>query len=184
MWLGIPKPMLPYPPLGQGVVRTVRTHLGRMPNCLEVPPPPFPPGKSPSQTPPPPGASGQWMGGGSWCPDPRSHSRTQICTPCHPSLPPSLRLSLSPSQRRRYFLLAKRAPLRFAHAEFNGQLLYAVPMTDMCMGSCEQEMDSTQFEASCSPLQVPHVVLWTGLGWGWRTVWGWILRHNAMHSVS
>ena len=37
MWLGIPKPMIPYPLLGQGVVRTVKSHLGRTLNCSEVP---------------------------------------------------------------------------------------------------------------------------------------------------
>ena len=37
MWLGIPKPMMPFPLLGQGAVRTVRSHLGRRPNRSEVP---------------------------------------------------------------------------------------------------------------------------------------------------
>ena len=40
--LGIPKPMIPYPLLGQGVVRSVGSHLGRIPSCSEVPNPPPP----------------------------------------------------------------------------------------------------------------------------------------------
>ena len=36
VWLGIPKPMIPYPLLGQGVVRTVGSHLCRTPNVKEV----------------------------------------------------------------------------------------------------------------------------------------------------
>ena len=77
MWLGIPKPMIPYPLLWEGAVRTVGSHLGRIPNCSEVPDPPPPPGnrgnsppRRPSQNPPlqapppPPGASGQQLVGG------------------------------------------------------------------------------------------------------------------------
>ena len=40
--LGIPKTMIPYPLLWEGAVRTVGSHLGRIPNCSEVPPPPPP----------------------------------------------------------------------------------------------------------------------------------------------
>ena len=63
MWLGIPKPMIPYPLLWEGAVRTVGSHLGRIPNCSEVPDTPPPPGTAlpgaptkttPSQNPPPP----------------------------------------------------------------------------------------------------------------------------------
>ena len=74
MW---PKPMMPYLRLlGQGVVRTVGSHLGRIPNCLEVRPPPPPRGQkplpslpiAPSNPPPPrgPPANG-WWGGGATC---------------------------------------------------------------------------------------------------------------------
>ena len=89
VWLGIPKLMIPYPLLGQGAVRIVGSHVGRIPNCSEVPQPPPPPParhakapkiappKTPPPRPPPPGgASGQQLvgggGGGSWCPEPRS----------------------------------------------------------------------------------------------------------------
>ena len=66
VWLGIPKPMIPYPLLWEGAVRTVGSHLGRIPNCSEVPDPPPPPGTAgtalpgapprtpPSKPPPPP----------------------------------------------------------------------------------------------------------------------------------
>ena len=81
MWLGIPKPMIPYPLLWEGAVRTVRSHLGRIPNCSEVPdtpPPPETPGTAgtalpgaPRRTPPskpplppPLGASGRQLVGG------------------------------------------------------------------------------------------------------------------------
>ena len=37
MWVGIPKPMIPYPPFGEGAVQTVGSHLGHIPNHLEVP---------------------------------------------------------------------------------------------------------------------------------------------------
>ena len=45
VWLGIPKPMIPYPLLGQGAVQTIGSYLGRIPNfsvgeVLEPPPPP------------------------------------------------------------------------------------------------------------------------------------------------
>ena len=53
MWLGIPKPMIPYPLLGQGAVRTVGSHLGNIPNCSE-PPPPLPGAKAPPTPPAPP----------------------------------------------------------------------------------------------------------------------------------
>ena len=94
VWLGIPKPMIPYPLLWEGAVRTVGSHLGRIPNCSEVPdtppppreprePPPPPPREPPSpaplldpplQGPPPPPPRGlrptvSW--GGSWRPEPR-----------------------------------------------------------------------------------------------------------------
>ena len=83
VWLGIPKPMIPYPLLWEGAVRTVGSHLGRIPNCSEVPdnPPPPPreprepreqpspaplPEPPPLQAPPPPplGASGRQLVGG------------------------------------------------------------------------------------------------------------------------
>ena len=35
MWLGIPKPMIPYRLLWEGAVRTVGS-MGRIPNCSEV----------------------------------------------------------------------------------------------------------------------------------------------------
>ena len=67
VWLGIPKPMIPYPLLWEGAVRTVGSHLGRIPNCSETPDTPPPPGNrpppaapqrpsqnSPSKPPPPP----------------------------------------------------------------------------------------------------------------------------------
>ena len=57
MWLGIPKPMILYPLLWEGAVRTVGSHLGRMPNCSEVPDNPPPPQEPPSPVPlpePPP----------------------------------------------------------------------------------------------------------------------------------
>ena len=54
MWLGIPKPMIPYPLLWEGGVRTVGSHLGRIPNCSEVPDTPPPPGNRPPWRPPPP----------------------------------------------------------------------------------------------------------------------------------
>ena len=90
VWLGIPKPMIPYPLLWEGAVRTVGSHLGRIPNCSEVPdtppppreprepPPPPPPREPPSpaplldpplQAPPPPRPT--VSGGGSWRPEPR-----------------------------------------------------------------------------------------------------------------
>ena len=91
VWLGIPKPMIPYPLLGEGAVRTIGSHLGRIPNCSEVPdPPPPPPGNPgnrppwrPSQNPPPPpsppppppppsrGLRPAVSWGGSWRPGPR-----------------------------------------------------------------------------------------------------------------
>ena len=57
MWLGIPKPMIPYPLLWEGAVRTVGSHLGRIPNCSEVPdtpPPTGTPGTPPPREPPSP----------------------------------------------------------------------------------------------------------------------------------
>ena len=59
VWLGIPKPMIPYPLLWEGAVRTVGSHLGRIPNCSEVPdtpppPPREPPSLVPLPKPPPP----------------------------------------------------------------------------------------------------------------------------------
>ena len=51
MWLGIPKPMIPYPLLWEGAVRTVGSHLGRTPNCSEVPDTPPPPGNRPPRCP-------------------------------------------------------------------------------------------------------------------------------------
>ena len=52
VWLGIPKPMIPYPLLWEGAVRTVGSHLGRIPNCSEVPDtPPPPPGNRPPRCP-------------------------------------------------------------------------------------------------------------------------------------
>ena len=89
MWLGIPKPMIPYRLLWEGAVRTVGSHLGRIPNCSEVTDPPPPPGTAlpgappppgrpsqnpPSQPPPPPPPKGLWptvSWGGSWRPKPR-----------------------------------------------------------------------------------------------------------------
>ena len=61
MWLGIPKPMIPYPLLWEGAVQIVASHLGCIPNCSEVPDTPIPP---PSPVPPPQGASGQPLVGG------------------------------------------------------------------------------------------------------------------------
>ena len=76
--------------LGQGVVRTIGSHLGLIPNCSEVPHTPPPPGQKPLQHPhlincpsrtPPKGAFSQRLvggggagggGGGSWRPEPRS----------------------------------------------------------------------------------------------------------------
>ena len=90
VWLGIPKPMIPYPLLWEGAVRTVGSHLGRIPNCSQVPDPPPPPRpppgirpprwppRRPSQNlpsnPPPPPPRGlrptvSW--GGKWRPKPR-----------------------------------------------------------------------------------------------------------------
>ena len=57
MWLGIPKPMIPYPLLWEGAVRTVGSHLGRIPNCSEVPDHPPPPHGNPGNPPPPPGTA-------------------------------------------------------------------------------------------------------------------------------
>ena len=37
VWLGIPKPMIHYPLLGKGAMRTVGSHLGRIPNRSQVP---------------------------------------------------------------------------------------------------------------------------------------------------
>ena len=54
VWLGIPKPMIPYPLLWEGAVRTVGSHLGRIPNCSEVPDTPPPPTGTPGTPPPPP----------------------------------------------------------------------------------------------------------------------------------
>ena len=54
VWLGIPKPMIPYPLLWEGAVRTVGSHLGRIPNCSEVPDTPPPPHGNPGNRPPPP----------------------------------------------------------------------------------------------------------------------------------
>ena len=66
MWLGISKPMIPYPLLWEGAVRTVGSHLGRIPKCSEVPDTPptpetpgtalpgAPPRTPPSKPPPPP----------------------------------------------------------------------------------------------------------------------------------
>ena len=56
VWLGIPKPMIPYPLLWEGAVRTVGSHLGRIPNCSEVPDTPPPP-REPREPPPPPGTA-------------------------------------------------------------------------------------------------------------------------------
>ena len=80
VWLGIPKPMIPYPLLSEGAVRTVGSHLGRIPNCSEVPDPPppreprepreqpspvpLPEPPPPSPPPPPPGATGRQLVGG------------------------------------------------------------------------------------------------------------------------
>ena len=75
--------MIPYPLLWEGAVRTIGSHLGRIPNCSEVPdPPPPPPGNRPPRRPsrnpplpePPPSPTGlrptvSW--GGSWRPKPR-----------------------------------------------------------------------------------------------------------------
>ena len=64
VWLGIPKPMIPYPLLWEGAVRTVGSHLGRIPICSEVPDPPPPRGttlpgaKSKTEGLPPPGTDG------------------------------------------------------------------------------------------------------------------------------
>ena len=57
VWLGIRKPMIPYPLLWEGAVRTFGSHLGRIPNCSQVPdtpplPEPLPPRTPPSQDPP------------------------------------------------------------------------------------------------------------------------------------
>ena len=95
VWLGIPKPMIPYPLLWEGAVRTVGSHLGRIPNCSEVPdtPPPGnrpprrpshtpPPSQNPPlleppppRTPPPPprGLRPTVTWGGIWRPEPRGH---------------------------------------------------------------------------------------------------------------
>ena len=54
VWLGIPKPMIPYPLLWEEAVRTVGSHLGRIPNCSEVPDTPPPPTGTPGTAPPPP----------------------------------------------------------------------------------------------------------------------------------
>ena len=51
VWLGIPKPMIPYPLLWEGTVRTVGSHLGRIPNCSELPDTPPPPGNRPPRRP-------------------------------------------------------------------------------------------------------------------------------------
>ena len=72
MWLGIPKPMISYPLLGQGVVRPVGSHLAAYSSvwrCLSPPPPPPRPVRSPTQTPshPPhsnPSLSAPLLGGG------------------------------------------------------------------------------------------------------------------------
>ena len=82
MWLGIPKTMIPYPLLWEGAVPTVGLHLGRIPNCSELPDPPppgtpgtpgtalpgapprTPPLQAPLPPPPPQGASGQQLVGG------------------------------------------------------------------------------------------------------------------------
>ena len=72
--LGIPKPMIPYPLLWEGALRTSRSHLGRISNCSELPNPPPPLGnRTPRRPPHPPapcpkplpkGASGQQLVGG------------------------------------------------------------------------------------------------------------------------
>ena len=67
--------MIPYPLLWEGAVRTVGSHLGRIPNCSEVPDTPHPPGEPPSPAPllepplpepppPPQGASSRPLVGG------------------------------------------------------------------------------------------------------------------------
>ena len=92
MWLGIPKPMVPYSLLWEGAVRTVGSLVARIPNCLEFPDTPLPPRDRPPRCPPPPRRPSQnppsqpppppparprglrrtvsW--GGSWRPEPRS----------------------------------------------------------------------------------------------------------------
>ena len=50
----IRKPVIPYPLLWEGAVRTVGSHLGRIPNCSEVPNTPHPPGNRPPRRPRPP----------------------------------------------------------------------------------------------------------------------------------
>ena len=54
VWLGIPKPMIPYHLLWEGAVRIVASYLGRVPNYWEVPdtPPPRNPGNRPPRAPP------------------------------------------------------------------------------------------------------------------------------------
>ena len=70
VWLGIPKPLIPYPLLWEGAVRTVGSHLGRIPNCSRVPDPPPPwgtaPPQRPSHSPPTRGLRPivSWRGGG------------------------------------------------------------------------------------------------------------------------
>ena len=76
VWPGIPKPMIPYPLLWEGAVRTVGSHVGRIPNCSEVPDPPppgAPPRTPPPSLPPPPprGLRPTFSRGGSWRPDSR-----------------------------------------------------------------------------------------------------------------
>ena len=92
MWLGIPKPMIPYPLLGLGVVQAVGTHVGRIPNYLEVPDTPPPPAHphappiAPTKTPlsyppaPPPGGLRPTV---SWRPEPRSWLPRAALQPKH-----------------------------------------------------------------------------------------------------
>ena len=117
VWLGIPKPMIPYPLLWEGAVRTVGSHLGRIHNCSEVPdtppPPPGTPGTAgtalpgtpprtpPSKPPPPPrGLRPTVSWGGSWRPGPRGRppprGETLFHTHPHPTPPHFSCLATSP----------------------------------------------------------------------------------------
>ena len=74
MWLGIPKPMIPYPLLWEGAVRTVGSHLVCIPSCSEVPDTPHPPWGTALPAPPPPNA-----------PPPGTPPKTPLPTPPPPT---------------------------------------------------------------------------------------------------
>ena len=119
MWLGIPKPMIPCPLLGQGVVRIVGSHLGYIPTCSEVPEPPpsrqkplphpnlIAPPRTPPSAPHPhphpprgPPATVSWEG--SWHPKLRSHLPHDLREHLKDIVPILISGALGPQDIRRY----------------------------------------------------------------------------------